>query len=73
MRGFSLTTCTSGTCEDWLPAGLYIRAATKASTKVVHGGVLEGGNRSEMPFCKRLRLSESNGKESKSNDKGVMS
>jgi len=40
---------------------------------VVHGGVLEGDTDPKCPFCKRLRLSESNGKESKSNDKGGMS
>src|SRR6266576_1112681 len=33
VRGFLPTTCTSGTLEDWITAGFYIRADTKASGK----------------------------------------
>jgi len=54
-------------------AGFYIRAGSKASTKLFTGGVFTAATDPKCPFSKRLRLSESNLKEDKSNDKGALS
>ena len=56
VRGLSLTTCTSGTFEDWIPLVFTSERAVKQALSWLPASVLEGGCRSEMPVLQEVAV-----------------